>query len=48
VGDGDYDPVEEVNGSNYKAIFSFSAVFAELRVDPDFGLGRLNPRRRRL
>ena len=40
VGDGDYDPVEEVNGS--KAIFSFSAVFAEVRVDPDFGLVRLN------
>ena len=40
VGDGDYDPVEEVNGS--KAIFSFSAVFAEVRVDPDFGLARLN------
>ena len=32
--------VEEVNGS--KAIFSFSAVFAEVRVDPDFGLVRLN------
>jgi xanthine dehydrogenase YagR molybdenum-binding subunit len=40
VGDGDYDPVEEVNGP--KAIFSFSAVFAEVRVDPDFGLVRLN------
>jgi xanthine dehydrogenase YagR molybdenum-binding subunit len=40
VGDGDYDPVEEVNGR--KAIFSFSAVFAEVRVDPDFGLVRLN------
>jgi xanthine dehydrogenase YagR molybdenum-binding subunit len=40
VGDGDYDPVEEVNGS--KAIFSFSAVFAEVRVDPDLGLVRLN------
>ena len=40
VGDGDYDPVEEVNGS--KAILSFSAVFAEVRVDPDFGLVRLN------
>jgi xanthine dehydrogenase YagR molybdenum-binding subunit len=39
VGDGDYDPVEEVNGP--KAIFSFSAVFAEVRVDPDFGLVRL-------
>jgi len=40
VGDGDYDPVEEVNGP--KAIFSFSAVFAEMRVDPDLGLVRLN------
>jgi xanthine dehydrogenase YagR molybdenum-binding subunit len=40
VADGDYDPVEEANGR--KAIFSFSAVFAEVRVDPDFGLVRLN------
>jgi xanthine dehydrogenase YagR molybdenum-binding subunit len=40
VGDGNYDPVEEVNGP--KAIFSFSAVFAEVRVDPDLGLVRLN------
>ncbi len=40
VGEGDYDPVEEVNGP--KAIFSFSAVFAEVRVDPDLGLVRLN------
>ncbi|MFZ1000796.1 MAG: xanthine dehydrogenase family protein molybdopterin-binding subunit [Pseudolabrys sp.] len=40
VGDGDYDPVEEVDGP--KAIFSFSAVFAEVRVDPDLGLVRLN------
>jgi xanthine dehydrogenase YagR molybdenum-binding subunit len=40
VGDGDYDPVEEVNGP--KAIFSFSVVFAEVRVDPDLGLVRLN------
>jgi xanthine dehydrogenase YagR molybdenum-binding subunit len=40
VGDGSYDPVEEVNGP--KAIFSFSAVFAEVRVDPDLGLVRLN------
>jgi xanthine dehydrogenase YagR molybdenum-binding subunit len=40
VADGDYDPVEDVNGP--KAIFSFSAVFAEVRVDPDFGLVRLN------
>ena len=40
VGDGDYDPVEEAKGP--KAIFSFSAVFAEVRVDPEFGLVRLN------
>jgi xanthine dehydrogenase YagR molybdenum-binding subunit len=37
---GDYNPVEEVNGP--KAIFSFSAVFAEVRVDPDLGLVRLS------
>jgi xanthine dehydrogenase YagR molybdenum-binding subunit len=40
VGEGDYNPVEEVNGP--KAIFSFSAVFAEVRVDPDLGLVHLN------
>jgi len=40
AGDGGYDPVEEVNGP--KAIFSFSAVFAEVRVDPVLGLVRLN------
>jgi xanthine dehydrogenase YagR molybdenum-binding subunit len=40
VGDGDYDPVEEANGP--KAIFSFSAVFAEVRVDPDLGLARVS------
>jgi xanthine dehydrogenase YagR molybdenum-binding subunit len=40
TGEGDYDPVEEANGP--KAIFSFSAVFAEVRVDPDLGLVRLN------
>ena len=40
VGDGDYDPVEEANGP--RAIFSFSAVFAEVRVDTDLGLVRLN------
>jgi xanthine dehydrogenase YagR molybdenum-binding subunit len=40
VGDGDYNPVEEVNGP--EAIFSFSAVFAEVRVDPDLELVRLN------
>ena len=40
VGDGDYNPVEEANGP--KAIFSFSAIFAEVCVDPDFGFARLN------
>ena len=40
VADGDYDPVEEANGP--KAIFSFSAVFAEVRVDPELGLVRLS------
>jgi xanthine dehydrogenase YagR molybdenum-binding subunit len=40
VGDGEYDPVEEANGP--KAVFSFSAVFAEVRVDPELGLVRLN------
>ena len=40
VADGDYDPVEEANGP--KAIFSFAAVFAEVRVDPELGLVRLN------
>jgi len=40
VGDGNYDPVEEANGP--KAVFSFSAVFAEVRVDPDLGLVRLS------
>jgi xanthine dehydrogenase YagR molybdenum-binding subunit len=40
VADADYDPVEEAKGP--KAVFSFSAVFAEVRVDPDLGLVRLN------
>jgi xanthine dehydrogenase YagR molybdenum-binding subunit len=40
VGVGDYAPVEEVNGP--RAIFSFSAVFAEVRVDAELGLVRLN------
>ena len=40
TGEGDYDPVEEENGP--KAVLSFSAVFAEVRVDPDLGLVRLN------
>ena len=35
---GDYNP--EAEGP--KAVFSFSAVFAEVRVDPDLGLVRLN------
>ena len=38
--DGDYDPVEEAKGP--QAIFSFSALFAEVRVDEDLGLVRLN------
>jgi xanthine dehydrogenase YagR molybdenum-binding subunit len=38
--DGDYNPVEEANGP--KAIFSFSAVFAEVRIDEELGLVRLN------
>lgn len=40
VADADYEPIEEVKGP--KAIFSFSAVFAEVRVDPELGLVRLN------
>ena len=36
VADGNYDPVEEASGP--KAVFSFAAVFAEVRVDPDLGL----------
>jgi hypothetical protein len=40
VADGDYDPVEEALGP--KAVHSFSAVFAEVLVDPDLGLVRLN------
>ena len=38
TGDGKYDPIEE----GPKAVFSFSAVFAEVRVDSDLGLVRLN------
>ncbi|PYV45016.1 MAG: acylaldehyde oxidase [Acidobacteria bacterium] len=38
TGDGDYDPAAE----GPKATFSFSAVFAEVHVDPEFGLVRLN------
>jgi xanthine dehydrogenase YagR molybdenum-binding subunit len=40
VAEADYDPVPEANGP--KAIFSFAAVFAEVRIDPDLGLVRLN------
>jgi len=40
VVEADYDPVPEPEGP--KAIFSFAAVFAEVRVDPDLGLVRLN------
>jgi CO/xanthine dehydrogenase Mo-binding subunit len=40
VADADYDPVEEAKGP--KAVFSFSEVFAEVRVDPELGLVRLN------
>src|SRR6202030_261845 len=39
VGDGNYDPVEEAKGP--KAIFSFSALFAEVQVDEELGLVRL-------
>jgi xanthine dehydrogenase YagR molybdenum-binding subunit len=38
--EGDYDPIPEAEGP--KAIFSFAAIFAEVRVDLDFGLVRLN------
>ncbi len=40
VAEADYDPVPEHEGP--KAIFSFSAVFAEVRVDPELGIVRLN------
>jgi xanthine dehydrogenase YagR molybdenum-binding subunit len=40
VADADYEPVEEAKGP--KAIFSFAAVFAEVRVDPELGLVRLS------
>ncbi len=39
IGDGNYDPVPEAEGP--KAVFSFSAVYAEVRVDPELGLVRL-------
>jgi xanthine dehydrogenase YagR molybdenum-binding subunit len=38
--DAAYNPVPEHEGP--KAIFSFGAVFAEVRVDPEFGTVRLN------
>lgn len=38
AGDGNYDPPAE----GPKAVFSFSAVFAEVRVDPDFGQVHVN------
>src|SRR5260370_21255228 len=40
IGDGNYDPVEEAKGPT--AIFSFSALFAEVQVDEEFGLVRLS------
>src|SRR5438132_11955302 len=40
VAESDYDPIEEAKGP--KAVFSFAAVFAEVRVDPDLGLVRLS------
>ncbi len=39
VAEADYDPVEEADGS--KAIFSFAAVFAEVRIDEELGQVRL-------
>jgi len=38
TGQRNYDPSPE----GVKATFSFSAVFAEVRVDPDLGLVRMN------
>jgi xanthine dehydrogenase YagR molybdenum-binding subunit len=40
VTEAKYDPVEEANGP--KAIFSFAALFAEVRVDEEIGQVRLN------
>ncbi len=40
TGEADYNPIEEANGP--KAVFSFSAVFAEVRIDVELGLVRLN------
>jgi len=39
-GNGDYNPIEEAVGP--QAIFSFSAVFAEVRIDEELGLVRLS------
>ena len=39
-GDGNYEPVEEASGPS--AIFSFSALFAEVRVDEVLGVVRLS------
>jgi xanthine dehydrogenase YagR molybdenum-binding subunit len=40
VAEANYEPVEEANGP--KAIFSFAAVYAEVRVDEELGLVRMN------
>jgi hypothetical protein len=40
VAEASYDPVEEANGP--RAIFSFAAVYAEVRVDEELGLVRLS------
>ncbi len=40
VADGDYAPVAESDGP--KAVFSFAAVFAEVHVDEELGLVRVN------
>src|SRR5438067_1015981 len=38
--DAAYDPLPEADGP--RAVFSFAAVFAEVRVDPELGVVRLN------
>jgi xanthine dehydrogenase YagR molybdenum-binding subunit len=38
--EADYDPVPEADGP--KAVFSFAGVFAEVRIDPELGLVRIN------
>src|SRR5260370_41471970 len=40
IGDGNYHPVQEAKGPT--AIFSFSALFAEVQVDEELGLVRLS------